>query len=78
MDQQQILKSIGSTEETTFNELCRELGDEVPTNGAEWRALFLFLDDLEEQGLVEISRAGGRIDSMILTEAGAAQVRGSR
>ena len=40
--------------------------------------MFLLLDDLEEQGLVEISRAGGRIDSMILTEAGAAQVRGSR
>lgn len=70
-----LLGHIGSTEETTFNELCRALGDDCPREKSEWRELFNRINDLERQCYIEVSRLGGKIDGIILTEAGANLIR---
>lgn len=77
MTQETILAAIGSTEETSFNEFCRALGGDCPESGDKdgWREVFDHLRVLERHGFIEVSRVEGKIDSMILTEAGANRVR---
>lgn len=70
-----LLGHIGSTEETTFNELCRALGDDCPGEKSEWRKLFQRINDLERQCYIEVSRLNGKIDGIILTESGANLIR---
>lgn len=77
MDENTILSAIGSTEETSFNEFCSALGDDCPESGDRdgWRAVFNQLRLLETHGFIEVSRTKGKIDSMILTKAGANRIR---
>lgn len=77
MTDETVLAAIGSTEETTFNEFCNALAGDCPDAGDRdgWRAVFNFLRLLEQHGFVEISRTGGKIDTMMLTEAGANRIR---
>ena len=72
-----ILQVVPSTEPATFSEFLRGLKD-APERGdkAEWSILFRQLERLEADGLVEIERSGNKIDTLILTEAGAARARG--
>lgn len=72
-----LLKSIGSTEESSFNEICQALGDDCPEKGdsVAWGELFRLIDSAEKSGLIEVSRTNRRTDSAILTEAGAARVK---
>ena len=76
MDGDVILAAIGSTESSTFSEFCRALKD-CPAKGdtAGWREVFETLNDLERQGLVVIEREERRIESLILTDAGADRIR---
>lgn len=77
MNEQDIefLSLIGSTEGTTFNELCAALGDDCPSEKSEWRELFERIRDLERQCYIEVSRTQGKIDSLMLTESGAGLIR---
>lgn len=77
MDEIIILRAIPSTEEASFGEFCNNLGSDKPENKSEWAQLFRQLDKLETDDLIEIERAGRNIDTLILTEAGAAKVRAS-
>ena len=72
-----LLKAIPSTQEASFREVCNALGDDKPEKGVkgEWGKFFSVLKKLERDGLVEISWTGDQVDSLILTEAGAARVR---
>jgi hypothetical protein len=70
-----VLAAIGFTETSDFNDVCRGLGADVPTERGEWREFFTILEGAERQGLVEIERVEGKIDTVQLTEAGAAVVR---
>jgi hypothetical protein len=76
MDQDVVLAAIGSTEPSTFNEFCRSLKD-CPRKGdtAGWREVFATLERVEHQGLVVIEREERRIESLILTHAGADRIR---
>ena len=74
-DDLKFLELIGSTEETSFNELISMLGDDKPQERSEWRTLFLRIERYEADGYLEVSRAQGRIDGMQLTESGAALIR---
>jgi hypothetical protein len=71
-----VLAAIGATEPSDFNEFCRGLKD-CPAKGdtAGWREVFNILRQLEADQLVEVSRTGKTIDTMQLTEAGAARAR---
>jgi len=71
----EFLSLIGSTEESTFNELCSALGDDCPTEKGEWRELFERIRDLEKQGYIEVTRTQGKIDGLQLTEQGAGLIR---
>lgn len=79
MNEKILLKAIPSTEEASFRDLCNALGDDKPEKGdrAEWGLFFDTLRKLERQGEVEVSWSpdGRSVDSVILTEAGAARVR---
>lgn len=77
MNEQDIefLSLIGSTEETTFNELCSALGDDCPGDKDGWRDLFARIRDLERQCYVEVTRTSGKIDGLMLTESGASMIR---
>jgi hypothetical protein len=77
MDELIILKAISSTEESAFYEFLRGLGSEAPERGdrTAFFQLFRQLDKLENDGLIEISRNGEKIDGMILTESGVARVK---
>lgn len=72
----EILAAIPSTEPATFGEFLSTLPD-CPEKGdrAGWRDLFSQLRTLENAGLVEVERTGGSIESLLLTEDGAARVR---
>lgn len=67
-----FLNCIGSTEETTFGELCQALGDDCPEKGDRqgWASLFKTIKDAERAGLIEVSRSEGGIDGIILTPDG--------
>lgn len=71
-----ILAAIGSTEPSTFAEFCRSYKD-CPAKGdtAAWREVFATLEWLEHQKMVIIERENRRIESLILTDEGAARVR---
>jgi len=75
MDTDTVLAAASSAEPSDFNELCRGLGGDCPQDRAEWATLFRTIEECERNGLMEVSRLDGRIDTVILTEAGAAQVR---
>lgn len=70
-----LLKAISSTEATTFSELCLGLGENKPEAKDEWRELFIALEELEKQELVEVDRKNGKIETLMLTEAGADRIR---
>lgn len=78
MTEIEILSAIGSTEPSTFAEFCRALKD-CPEKGdtAGWRQLFGDLEYAEHRKLVVIERDQRRIESLQLTEDGAAEVRAS-
>ena len=72
------LGAIGSTEESTFSEICRGLGEDRPEKGDKrgWCDLFDTIRKAENDGLVEISYGrAGEIEGAILTEAGVAELR---
>jgi len=80
-----LLEAIPSTEPASFDEFCRALGPEKPDRDEkrEWWELFVDIEALESEDLVEIERTkrgNGRlqIDTMILTEAGVAVLREMR
>lgn len=73
--QNKILDSIGSTEPSTFRELCQALEDDCPTDKEEWRKFFNLLRDLEVRDLVEVERLKGNIETLQLTTTGADAVR---
>lgn len=77
MNEQDIefLSLIGSTECTTFNEMCSALGDDCPSEKSEWAALFTRIRDLERQCYIEVTRTAGKIDGLILSESGRAMIR---
>ena len=75
MDDEKILSAIGSTEETSFSEFCQALGGDCPEGRDEWREMFQTLRRLEDEGLIDVSKLDGKIDGMILTEAGADRIR---
>ena len=72
-----VLNAVSSTEVSTFNEFCRALGGSCPERGEqdEWAELFDCVKAAESLDLIEVERVGGKIDTLILTEAGAAKVR---
>jgi len=76
MDEDIVLAAIGSTEPSTFNEFCRALKG-CPAKGDRegWREVFATLECLEHQRLVIIEREERRIESLILTDAGADRIR---
>jgi predicted transcriptional regulator len=73
-----MLQAIPSTEPASFNEFLRGY-DDAPERGDKggWSELFQDLETLESQGLIEIERANGRIDTLMLTADGADVVRSS-
>lgn len=77
MNTDDILAAIGSTEVSDFNDFCSGLGADRPEAGdrSGWREVFTLLGECERDGLVEVERVEGKIDTLILTEAGAARVR---
>jgi DNA-binding transcriptional ArsR family regulator len=75
MTEDTILSAIGSTEPSDFNEFCRGLGADCPDDREGWREVFNHLRILEQHGFIEVSRTGNKIDSMILTKAGANRIR---
>ena len=54
LDQQRLLECVGSTEETTFGELCKALGDDCPSERGEWASLFRLIHDAEREQLIEV------------------------
>ena len=75
MDDDKILSAIASTEETSFNEFCQALAGDCPEGRDEWREMFKTLRRLENEGLIEVSKLDGKIDGLILSEAGANRIR---
>jgi hypothetical protein len=81
MDTLTLLKAIRSAEPSDFSDLCNALGDDKPERGDRdgWSDLFNTLRSLEKDGLVQISWFHNKnVDSLMLTEAGAARVRESQ
>lgn len=72
-----MLAAIPSTEPATFNEFLSGY-DDRPERGDKpaWAEMFQDLETLESQGLVEIERANGRIDTLMLTAEGVDLVKG--
>lgn len=72
-----LLKAIGSTEESSFNEICQGLGDDCPEKGDSkaWSELFSAISRAERQDLIEVSRVSGKIDGAILTDSGTAMLK---
>lgn len=77
--QRRIMSAIGSTEPSTFGELCGGLkrAGMYPDSKAEWKLVFETIEQLEAAGLLEAERYGpeDRLQQVQLTEAGAAIVR---
>jgi hypothetical protein len=73
---QALMEAISSTEPSTFREFLGSLRDDSPDDKREWWELFRDLETLESELFVEIERLkGGKIDTLILTEAGVARLR---
>lgn len=75
MDDDKMLSAIASTEETSFSEFCHALGSDCPEGRDEWREMFQTLRRLESKGLIKVSKLDGKIDGLILSEAGANRIR---
>lgn len=75
MDEDKVLAAIGSTESSTFNEMCSALEGDCPEDKDGWRELFKTLRTLENGGFIDVTRVKGNIDSLILTESGANRIR---
>jgi hypothetical protein len=71
----EFLMLIPSTEPFDFGELCSALGGDVPGDRGAWAELFAKIKHLEQDGFVEVERAGGRLESIMLAPAGAALIR---
>lgn len=75
----QLLRAIPSTEPASFGELLDALGSDKPTSREEYREMFVLLELADSQGLVEVDREDvAQINTVQLTEAGAARVRAER
>lgn len=70
-----VLSAIGSTEPSSFNELCSGLDRHCPEERSEWAQLFKIIKKLETAKLVEVTRDGRDIEGLQLTEAGANRIR---
>ena len=70
-----FLSLIGSTEETSFSELCAALGEDCPRDKDGWRELFNQIRRLEQSEHIGVIRTAGKIDGIILTESGASLIR---
>lgn len=71
-----MLAAIPSTEPATFNEFLRGYDDRPERDDKRgWAEMFTDLETLESQGLIEIDRTNGRIDTLMLTAEGADLVR---
>jgi hypothetical protein len=76
-----ILLTVANTEDTTFNELLRgivENGGDVPSNKGEWAQLFRLLEEMEREKLIEVHRTKGKMDGIIMLEAGSAAAKDLR
>ena len=67
-----LLASIGSTEPSTFSEICSSLGADCPDNREEWKDFFGLVKAAQTEGLIEVDSDGGKITSVILTQEGVA------
>lgn len=78
-DDYKLLSIIGSTEPSTFSELCQGLKrpdiDMYPMNKAGWGSLFQGIRELESTGYIATASRGGRMVSFILTPLGAAAIK---
>lgn len=72
-----VLAAIPGTAGADFGEFCSGLGAGRPEAGDRdgWREVFTLLGECERNGLVKVERVEGKIETLILTPAGAAQVR---
>lgn len=72
-----LLECVGSTEATTFKELCDALGDDCPRTGntPEWAELFRAVHEAEDQQLVDTEWKNGKLAAIQLTMTGADRVR---
>lgn len=71
-----ILRACPSTEPATFNEFLRGLAN-PPMKGEreEWASLFRQIEYAESEGLIEVERTNGKIDSLILTQDGIGRLK---
>lgn len=70
-----LLASIGSTEASTFGEICEALGGDCPSDREEWRDFFGLVKVAENVGFIKVERDSGKISSAILLEAGVSKIR---
>ena len=72
-----VLKAIGSTEASTFDEFCEGLEGDKPEQGDKdgWREILQTVAMCERERMVLLEREDGKIKSLILTEKGAAMMR---
>ena len=77
MDIKTVLEATPSTEPSSFNEFCRALGSDCPERGErdDWAELFDCIKAAENLDLIEVERVNGKIDTLILTEAGVARIK---
>lgn len=78
-----LLGCIGSTQPSSFSEICQALDTEGerPAKGdkAAWREFFEAIRDAERKGFIETEReSGGNFESAMLTEAGVAELNKAR
>lgn len=71
--QKEVMQAIGFTEESSFREFCRELKD-CPDRGDRngWRELFGDIEWCAHMEWLTIEKRGASIESLQLTEEGAA------
>lgn len=79
IDEHDVLAAISFKSATGFSEFCSALND-CPERGDRegWRELFSLLNKCERNGFVIIERDGRNIESLQLTDAGAARFREGR
>lgn len=76
----ELLKAIGSQEESSFGEICNALGSDCPERGDRdaWREFFSLIRKAKGAGLIDtFEDSNGKFEAAILTEAGVAKVRGA-
>lgn len=71
-----LLNAIGSTEPTTFSELCDALGPDKPEKDDKraWYILFELIRRAEEDGDIVVDRDGRTLNSVMLTADGVARL----